>query len=211
RNHFARVHLRPLSSKEMEDVRQKKFVLTASKLRFIPKLNGLRPIVKVSGIVEAQGFSRQSREKELHHYNTRLKNLFSVLNYERTINTSVIGSSVFGKDDIYKTWKQFVTNVLESGGEIPHFYCVKADVFRAYDTIPHSKLVEVISQVLKPEERTVYCIRRYAVIMITASGKAKRLFRRHVSTFKDFMPNMNGFVSQLQESASLQNAIVVEQ
>ncbi|NXK39020.1 TERT transcriptase, partial [Piprites chloris] len=211
RNHFARVHLRPLSSKEIEAVRQKKFVLMASKLRFIPKRNGLRPIVKVSGVVEAQAFSKESREKKMYHYNTQLKNLFSVLNYERTINTSFIGSSVFGKDDIYKTWKQFVMKVLESGGEIPHFYCVKADVSRAYDTIPHNKLVEVISQILKPEKRTVYCIRRYAVIMITTSGKARRLFRRHVSTFKDFMPDMKHFVSQLQESSSLQNAIVVEQ
>lgn len=65
----------------------------------------------------------------MHHYNTRLKNLFSVLNYERTINTSFIGSSVFGKDDIYKAWKKFVTKVLESGGEIPHFYYVKVCLY----------------------------------------------------------------------------------
>ncbi|XP_053843823.1 telomerase reverse transcriptase isoform X4 [Vidua macroura] len=211
RNHFVKVQLRPLSSEEIETIRQKKFVPVASKLRFIPKPNGLRPIVKVSGVVEPQALSKESREKKMNHYNTQLKNLFSVLNYERTINTSFIGSSVFGKDDIYKTWKQFVIKILESGGEIPHFYCVKADVSRAYDTIPHNKLVEVISRVLKPEKRTVYCIRRYAVIMITPSGRAKRLYRRHVSTFKDFMPDMKQFVSQLQENASLQNAIVVEQ
>ncbi|XP_009328749.1 PREDICTED: telomerase reverse transcriptase [Pygoscelis adeliae] len=211
RNHFAKVHLRALSSEEIEAVRQKKYVPVASKLRFIPKANGLRPIVKVSGVVEARAFSRESREKKMHHYNTRLKNLFSVLNYERTINTSFIGSSVFGKDDIYKIWKKFVTKVLESDGEIPHFYYVKADVSRAYDTIPHNKLVEVISRILNPEKRTVYCIRRYAVIMITTSGKARRFYRRHVSTFKDFMPDMKQFVSQLQENASLQNAIIVEQ
>ncbi|XP_053810826.1 telomerase reverse transcriptase isoform X3 [Vidua chalybeata] len=211
RNHFVKVQLRPLSSEEIETIRQKKFVPVASKLRFIPKPNGLRPIVKVSGVVEPQALSKESREKKMNHYNTQLKNLFSVLNYERTINTSFIGSSVFGKDDIYKTWKQFVIKILESGGEIPRFYCVKADVSRAYDTIPHNKLVEVISRVLKPEKRTVYCIRRYAVIMITPSGRAKRLYRRHVSTFKDFMPDMKQFVSQLQENASLQNAIVVEQ
>lgn len=52
-----------------------------------------------------------------------------MLNYERTVNTGFIGSSVFGKDDIYKTWKQFVTKILESGGEIPHFYCVKVCIF----------------------------------------------------------------------------------
>ncbi|NXB53198.1 TERT transcriptase, partial [Leucopsar rothschildi] len=211
RNHFVKVQLRPLSSEDMETIRQKKFVPMASKLRFIPKPNGLRPIVKVDGVVEPQALSKESREKKMSHYNTQLKNLFSALNYERTINTSFIGSSVFGKDDIYKTWKQFVIKILESGGEIPHFYCVKADLSRAFDTIPHNKLVEVISRVLKPEKRTVYCIRRYAVIMITPSGKARRLYRRHVSTFKDFMPDMKQFVSQLQENASLQNAIVVEQ
>ncbi|KAM6319031.1 telomerase reverse transcriptase [Aegotheles albertisi] len=211
RNHFAKVHLRALSSEDIEAVHRKKYIPMASKLRFIPKANGLRPIVKVSGVVEARAFSKESREKKMHHYNTRLKNLFSVLNYERTINTSFIGSSVFGKDDIYKAWKKFVTKVLESGGEIPHFYYVKADVSRAYDTIPHNKLVEVISRILNPEKKTVYCIRRYAVIMITTSGKARRLYRRHVSTFKDFMPDMKQFVSQLQENDSLQNAVIVEQ
>ncbi|NXY87981.1 TERT transcriptase, partial [Alcedo cyanopectus] len=116
---------RALSSEEVEAVRQKNDVPVASKLRFIPKANGLRPIVKLNGVVEARALSKESREKKMHHYNTRLKNLFSVLNYEWTINTSFIGSSVFGKDDIYKTWKKFVTEVLESGDEIPHFYFVK--------------------------------------------------------------------------------------
>ncbi|KFQ17696.1 Telomerase reverse transcriptase, partial [Merops nubicus] len=211
RNHFAKVHLRALSSEEIEAVHQKKYIPVASKLRFIPKANGLRPIVKVSGVVEARAFSKESREKKMRQYNNRLKNLFSVLNYERTVNTSFIGSSVFGKDDIYKMWKKFVTKVLESDAEIPHFYYVKADVSRAYDTIPHNKLVEVISRILNPEKRTVYCIRRYAVIMTTTSGKARRFYRRHVSTFKDFMPDMKQFVSHLQENASLQNAIIVEQ
>ncbi|NXO78220.1 TERT transcriptase, partial [Sitta europaea] len=211
RNHFVKVQLRPLSSEEIEAICQKKPVPLASKIRFIPKPNGLRPVVKVCGVVESRALSKESREKKINHSNTQLKNLFSVLNYERTINTNIIGSSVFGKDDIYKTWKQFVTKILESGGEIPHFYCVKADVSRAYDTIPHNKLVEVISRVLKPERRTVYCIRRYAVIMITPCGRARRVYRRHVSTFKDFMPDMKQFVSQLQKNASLQNAIVVEQ
>ncbi|NXH29387.1 TERT transcriptase, partial [Myiagra hebetior] len=211
RNHFVKVQLRPLSSEEIETIRQKKTVPIVSRLRFIPKRCGLRPIVKLSSVVEPQALSKESREKKINHYNTQLKNLFSVLNYERTMNTSFLGSSVFGKDDIYKAWKQFVTKVLGSGGEIPHFYYVKADVSKAYDAIPHNKLVEVISRVLKPEKKTVYCIRRYAVIMITPSGKTRKLFKRHVSTFKDFMPDMKKFVSQLQKTASLQNAIVVEQ
>ncbi|NXR09856.1 TERT transcriptase, partial [Semnornis frantzii] len=211
RNHFAKVNLRALSSEEMKAIQQKKPTLVASRLRFIPKTHGLRPIVKLNSVIEAHALSKESREKQMHHYNTQLKNLFSVLNYERTVNTSIIGSSAFGKDDIYRSWKKFVAKVRESGGEIPHFYYVKTDVSRAYDTIPHHKLVEVISQVLKPEKRTVYCIRRYAVIMITASGKTRKLYRRHVSTFEDFLPDMEMFLSHLQEDTSLQNAIVVEQ
>ncbi|XP_021243902.1 telomerase reverse transcriptase isoform X2 [Numida meleagris] len=211
RNHFAKVHLRALSSEEMEVIRQKKYFPIASRLRFIPKINGLRPVVKLSRVVEGQKLSKESREKKIQRYNTQLKNLFSVLNYERTVNTSIIGSSVFGRDDIYRKWKEFVTKVFESGGEMPHFYFVKGDVSRAFDTIPHKKLVEVISQVLKPESQTVYGIRWYAVIMITPTGKARKLYKRHVSTFEDFIPDMKQFVSKLQERTSLRNAIVVEQ
>lgn len=65
RNHFVKVQLRPLSSEEIETIRQKKFVPMASKLRFIPKPKGLRPIVKVSGIVEPQALSKESREKKV--------------------------------------------------------------------------------------------------------------------------------------------------
>ncbi|XP_057279091.1 telomerase reverse transcriptase [Pezoporus wallicus] len=209
RNHFARVRLHALSSEDIEAIRQKKYV--TSRLRFIPRPNGLRPIVNVSSVVNARAFSKESREKKVQQYNTELKNLFSVLNYERTKNSSFIGSSVFGKDDIYRAWKNFVTEVLESYDKIPHFYFVKADVSRAYDTIPHDKLVEVVSRILKPQKKTPYFIRRYAVVMITPSGKARKSYRRSVSTWQDFKSDMESFVSYLQEATSLQNAIVVEQ
>lgn len=55
----------------------------------------------------------------------QLKNVFSVLNYERLKNPVLLGSTVFGKDDIYKMWKKFVSKVLESYAEMPKFYFVK--------------------------------------------------------------------------------------
>ncbi|OXB76831.1 UNVERIFIED_CONTAM: hypothetical protein H355_003848 [Colinus virginianus] len=72
---------------------------------------------------------------KIQRYNTQLKNLFSVLNYERTVNTSIIGSSVFGRDDIYRKWKEFVTKALEAGGEMPHFYFVKRFLLNCYSLI----------------------------------------------------------------------------
>ncbi|XP_014450679.2 telomerase reverse transcriptase isoform X3 [Alligator mississippiensis] len=211
RNHFATVHLRVLPAEETEAIQQKKYVTAASKLRFIPKRNGLRPIVKMDSFVGSKKFSKGSRDRKAHYFNTRLKNLFSVLNYESTVNSSFLGSSVFGKDDIYKAWKNFVSKVLDSNDRLPHFYFVKADVSGAYDTIPHDKLVEVILQILNPEERTTYCIRRYAVIKMCTNGQVRKYYRRHVATFKDFISYMGPFVSSLQESTSLENAIVIEQ
>uniref|UniRef100_A0A8C0GSQ2 Telomerase reverse transcriptase n=1 Tax=Chelonoidis abingdonii TaxID=106734 RepID=A0A8C0GSQ2_CHEAB len=205
RNHFAKVHLRALSAEEIEKVQQKKCIPMASKLRFIPKPNGLRPIVKVNTVFGAKTLNRKSRDKKVHYFNTQLKNLFSVLNYERTENTRLLGSSVFGKDDIYKIWRKFVSEVLESNDKIPRFYYVKVCFHYFFPSIIETDLVEII------KKRTVYCIRRYAVIKITMSGQIRKYYRRHVSTFKDFMSHMRSFVSHLQESTSLQNAIVVEQ
>lgn len=60
------------------------------------------------------------------------------------------------------------------------FFLFQADVTGAYDTIPHEKLVEVVSQILAPEKRTVYCIRRYAMIKITMNGQIRKYYRRQV-------------------------------
>lgn len=65
RNHFAKVHLRALSSEEMEVIHQKKYFPIASRLRFIPKINGLRPVVRLSRVVEGQKLSKESREKKV--------------------------------------------------------------------------------------------------------------------------------------------------
>ncbi|NP_001269394.1 telomerase reverse transcriptase [Ornithorhynchus anatinus] len=211
RNHLAKVQLQAISEKEIKENLSKKYVPVVSKLRFIPKSNGLRPIVNADTIAGAKLFPKESRDKKVQYFNTQLKNLFSVLNYERTLHPHLLGASMFGIDDIYKAWRQFVLRVLTSKDKERRFYFVKADVTGAYDTIPHDKLVEVISRILKPEDETVYCIQRYAVIQKTAKGSVRKTFRRHVSTLKDFPPSMKQFVSHLQETTSLQNAVVVQQ
>ncbi|XP_072854563.2 telomerase reverse transcriptase isoform X1 [Pogona vitticeps] len=211
RNHLAKVHLRVLLKEEIKTLQQQKCVPLASKLRFIPKPNGLRPVVKQNGVVGAETFSRKAGEKKIQYFNTQLKNLFSVLNYERIKNPMLLGSSVFGKDDIYAVWKKFVLKVLKLNAVLPRFYFVKADVIGAYDSIPHNKLVEVILQALSLDEKTTYSIRRYAVIIRTRNGLIRRYYRRHVSTYKEFIPDMKEFINHLQEVTSLRNAVVVEQ
>lgn len=58
-------------------------------------------------------------------FNMQVKNLYSVLKYEQKKNPSLLGSSVFGRDDIYATWKKFVLKVLKSNAQMPTFYFVK--------------------------------------------------------------------------------------
>uniref|UniRef100_A0A7N4P4W3 Telomerase reverse transcriptase n=1 Tax=Sarcophilus harrisii TaxID=9305 RepID=A0A7N4P4W3_SARHA len=211
RKHFDKVHLRTLSEEEIKKNLEARFICLASRLRFIPKPNGLRPIVNVDSIIGAKVSNKGTKDKKIRCFNGQLKNLFSVLNYERTLHPEVLGSSLFGIDGIYQAWRQFVLRVKQSKDKVPNFYFVKADVTGAYDTIPHDKLVEVISSIIKPEEKKIYCIRRYAVVQKNAHGNIQKSFKRHVSTYKDALPYMNQFVSHLQETSSLQNAIVVEQ
>ncbi|XP_072461458.1 telomerase reverse transcriptase isoform X2 [Notamacropus eugenii] len=211
RKHFDKVQLRALSEEEIMQNLETRFICLASRLRFIPKPNGLRPIVNVDSIVGAKVSNKGTKNKKIRCFNGQLKNLFSVLNYERTLNPDILGSSLFGIDGIYKEWRQFVLRVRQSKDKVSNFYFVKADLRGAYDTIPHDKLVEVISSIIKPEENKVYCIRRYAVVQKNAHGNIQKAFKRHVYTYKDALPYMNQFVAHLQETTSLQNAIVVEQ
>ncbi|XP_027626121.1 telomerase reverse transcriptase, partial [Tupaia chinensis] len=86
----------------------------------------------------------------------------------------------------------------------------KVDVAGAYDSIPHDRLLEVITRVLQPPENP-YCIRCYAVVQRAAHGHIRTSFKRHVSTLVDLQPYMQQFVAHLQEAGALRDAVVVEQ
>ncbi|XP_069469753.1 telomerase reverse transcriptase [Ambystoma mexicanum] len=204
--HFAKVKLRSLSSRDVAALKQNPLI---SRLRFIPKPNGLRPIVKVQNVLDVQLHSKEKRDRKMQYFNTQLKNLFGVLNYERTRNPNLLGASVFGLDGIYKAWRQFVLKVLESNSKEKQYYFVKTDVTGAYDTIPHAKLIEVVSKILNPSDN--YCIRRYAEIWVDPAGHIRKSYKRHVATMDDFLPNTKMFVSHLQQNGSLKHAILVEQ
>ncbi|XP_073534444.1 telomerase reverse transcriptase [Phyllobates terribilis] len=210
RKHMANVKLRLIATDEIETMQQQKSTLLVSRLRFIPKINGLRPIVKMCNTLGVQQ-SKEIKERKIQHFYTQVRNLFSVLNYERNKSSYMIGSSVFGLDDIYRKWKKYVLELRESKSENEKLYFVKTDIKEAYDTIPHSKLAEVISKVINTDIEEVYCIRRYAMLWMDSQGRTRKTFKRHVSNLVDFLPNMKCFLTQFQEDNLVQNAIFVEQ
>uniref|UniRef100_A0A8C9JDS3 Telomerase reverse transcriptase n=1 Tax=Panthera tigris altaica TaxID=74533 RepID=A0A8C9JDS3_PANTA len=206
RQHFNSVHLRELSEAEVRRHREARPTLLTSKLRFLPKPSGLRPIVNMDYVVGARTFHR---DKKVRHLTSQVKNLFSVLNYERARRPSLLGASVLGMDDIHRAWRNFVLRV-RAQDPAPQLYFVKVDVTGAYDALPQDKLVEVIANVIRPQENT-YCVRQYAVVQRTAQGHVRKSFKRHVSTFVDLQPYMRQFVEHLQETSSLRDAVVIEQ
>ncbi|XP_032905247.1 telomerase reverse transcriptase isoform X1 [Amblyraja radiata] len=208
RNHLAKVQLQPISEKDVEQKLQQKTTAPPSSLRFIPKKNGLRPIVKMRNIA-----GLKTSGKRQNYNRTQMKILFDVLNYEHQRNPALKSSSVYGLDDIYKAWREFVLQNLK-GGKVSMgcpYYFVKADVTGAFDAIPHAKLIEVISGILNLEVPENYCIRSYAKIWVDAVGQVRKAFKRQVSTLMDLMPTMKEFVSHLQQQCSLQNTILVNQ
>uniref|UniRef100_A0A2I3GIP6 Telomerase reverse transcriptase n=1 Tax=Nomascus leucogenys TaxID=61853 RepID=A0A2I3GIP6_NOMLE len=174
RQHLKRVQLRELSEAEVRQHREARPALLASRLRFIPKPDGLRPIVNMGYVVGARTFRREKRAERL---SSRVKALFSVLNYERARRPGLLGASVLGLDDIHKAWRTFVLRV-RAQDPPPELYFVKVDVTGAYDTIPQDRLTEVIASIIKPQN--TYCVRRYAVVQKAAHGHVRKAFKSHV-------------------------------
>ncbi|EDL37055.1 telomerase reverse transcriptase isoform 1 [Mus musculus] len=208
RQHLERVRLRELSQEEVRHHQDTWLAMPICRLRFIPKPNGLRPIVNMS---YSMGTRALGRRKQAQHFTQRLKTLFSMLNYERTKHPHLMGSSVLGMNDIYRTWRAFVLRV-RALDQTPRMYFVKADVTGAYDAIPQGKLVEVVANMIRHSEST-YCIRQYAVVRRDSQGQVHKSFRRQVTTLSDLQPYMGQFLKHLQDSdaSALRNSVVIEQ
>ncbi|XP_057397207.1 telomerase reverse transcriptase isoform X1 [Balaenoptera acutorostrata] len=206
RQHLERVQLRELSEADVRRHQEARPALPTSKLRFVPKPSGLRPIVNMGDVV---GAGKSHRDRKVQHLTSQVKTLFAVLNYERLRRPGLLGASVLGMDDIYRAWQAFVLP-LRAQGPVPPLYFVKVDVAGAYDALPQDRLAKVIANVIRPHENS-YCVRQYAVVQRTARGHVRKSFKRHVSTFTDLQPYMRQFVEHLQATGLLRDAVVIEQ
>ncbi|XP_033854839.3 telomerase reverse transcriptase [Acipenser ruthenus] len=204
RKHLEKTQLQPLTTEEIAEMQRQNKDLMISTLRLIPKRNGLRPIVKVGKTMGMHKQIQQTNEK-------KLKLLCAVLNYEWKRNPSLIGSSVFGMDGVYKVLKQFAQERKKHMQDLPHYYFVKADVTGAFDTLPHDKLLDVVSGIIHPDIEESYCIRHYAEIWSDPVRQIRKSFKTDAYTMMDLLPNMKMFASQLQKEKSLRSAILVEQ
>lgn len=64
-----------------------------------------------------------------------------------------------------------------------HFLITKVDVSGAYESLPHDKLIEVISQALSPVQDELFTIRRYAKIWADSHEGLRKSFVRQVPSY----------------------------
>ncbi|XP_047675615.1 telomerase reverse transcriptase isoform X2 [Tachysurus fulvidraco] len=158
-------------------------------IRFIPKSNGMRPITRLIRTAAAMQF--QSSVRDLH-------NVLSVCVRERP---TLLGSTVWGRQDIHRVLRS-ITHT-----HTP-LYFVKVDISGAYDSLPHSKLLEVVQDVLKPMEENRFSLRHYAKVCTNSEQEIKKHFCTRVEACESL--NMKGFVIEEQKNGKLRDAILVE-
>uniref|UniRef100_A0AAQ5YYU0 Telomerase reverse transcriptase n=1 Tax=Amphiprion ocellaris TaxID=80972 RepID=A0AAQ5YYU0_AMPOC len=179
-----------------------------SRLRFIPKTDGMRPITRVVG-EDPKTRVHFDNDNKIHLY-TFFDNFFSLQLYRGpcvNCTPSLLGSTVWGMSDI----RRVLCSLAPGQKEKPQpLYFVKVDVSGAYESLPHDKLIEVIGQALSPVQDELITIRRYAKIWADSHEGLKR-------TFADFLEdsiestNMKGFLVSLQRKGKVHHAILVEQ
>nr|XP_046274010.1 telomerase reverse transcriptase [Scatophagus argus] len=169
-----------------------------SRLRFIPKTDGMRPITRVMGA-----------DAKTRLYQGRVRDLLDMLRACVRSNPSLLGSTVWGMTDIHKV----LSSIAPAQKDKPQpLYFVKVDVSGAYESLPHDKLVEVIGQALSPVQDELFTIRHYAKIWADSHEGLKKAFVRQADFLEDNMgsTNMKGFVMSLQKRGKVHHTILVE-
>ncbi|MCJ8750133.1 hypothetical protein PDJAM_G00259100 [Pangasius djambal] len=186
REHLSKGQWEELSSAEVASLPKN---TVTSRIRFIPKTNGMRPITRLISTGSAMQFQSSVRD---------LQNVLSVCVRERP---ALLGSTVWGRQDIHRVLRSIIHT------HTP-MYFVKVDVSGAYDSLPHSKLLEVVHDVLKPMEENCFSLRHYAKVYTDSEQEIRKHFCTRAEAFE--LLNMKGFVMEEQSNRKLHDAILVE-
>ncbi|XP_056336108.1 telomerase reverse transcriptase [Danio aesculapii] len=191
RAHLCKGQWRPLSPSQALKVPNS---AVTSRIRFIPKTSGMRPITRLNG----------SRDT-LQHFQSCVRVLQNVLGVCVREAPGPVGSTVWGWQDIHRRLRDFSPQQKSSPRPL---YFVKVDVSGAYDSLPHLKLVEVLNEVLSPFAEQSFFLRQYSSVW---SDPTRGLRKRFCTKAEMSEPlNMKGFVVDEQASGRLYDAILVE-
>ncbi|XP_076610261.1 telomerase reverse transcriptase [Chaetodon auriga] len=196
RGHLSKGQMKELTAAEVASLPKTTVI---SRLRFIPKTDGMRPITRVMGA-----------DAKTRLYQGYVRDLLDMLRACVRSTPSLLGSTVWGMTDIHKV----LSSIAPAQKDKPQpLYFVKVDVSGAYESLPHDKLIEVIGEALSPVQDELFTIRRYGKIWADSHEGMKKAFVRQADFLEDNMgsTNMKGFVMSLQKRGKVHHAILVEQ
>ncbi|XP_061135429.1 telomerase reverse transcriptase isoform X2 [Syngnathus typhle] len=198
RSYISKGQLEELTSSEVTSLPKSTVI---SRLRFIPKTDSMRPIMRVLG-----------QDTKSKAYRKDIRNLKDVLQACVQTNPSLLGSTVWDMTEIHKVLSTLLPDRKE---HIRKLYFVKMDVSGAYESLPHKKLLHMVREVLSPFQHKTFITHCYAKIWANSIEGLKKSFSRQgeflVDDRKGIKDTMNDLAIALQRSNKVHHAILVEQ
>uniref|UniRef100_A0A3B3D5U9 Telomerase reverse transcriptase n=1 Tax=Oryzias melastigma TaxID=30732 RepID=A0A3B3D5U9_ORYME len=196
RGHVAKGQMEELTPDQVASLPKDTII---SQLRFIPKTDGMRPITRVI---------RADLNTRLHHW--CIRDLMDLLQACVRSMPSLLGSTVWGLTDIHKVLSSLAP---AQKAKPQQLYFVKVDVSGAYESLPHDKLKQVMSEALSPIQEQVFAIRHYAKIWRDSQEDVKKAFAKQVDFSEGDLGSstMENFTMALQQSSNVHHSVLVEQ
>lgn len=143
-----------------------------SKLRFLPKENGIRLIANLkapSRMPKQESYwknesSRRGRMQcvpetvDFDHFksvNSVLRDTHSVLKGIQLKDPESLGSSVFDYNDAYKRLCPFLIELKSGSSNMPGVFFIVSDVSKAFDSVDQNMLLSIIKDVTREEKYTL--------------------------------------------------------
>ncbi|KAK6206005.1 Telomerase reverse transcriptase [Pestalotiopsis sp. IQ-011] len=152
-----------------------------SQIRLLPKGTSFRPIMNL----RKKMLKRGSKTLLGPSINTLLKPVHTILQLEKSLNPTKLGSSMTSVGDIYMRLAAFKSSLGSQSGPL---YFAKVDVTSAFDTIPQAAIVGLLDSI---PQRRGYQIAKHVEItnnnpgnlqVSTSSGKPGRPRTKWLST-----------------------------
>jgi telomerase reverse transcriptase len=190
-----------LSRVEAEETLEKR-TLGYSRIRFLPKEDGVRPIVNLKRKVKGSWPTKVSHPHESQpSVNSLLQNAFHVLSMESTRSPEFVGFSVTNNADIFQRLRTLRRAIRPTRQTL---FFAKVDIQKSFDMIQQDILLQLVESIVTDKN---YIVRRFASVY-SVFGKIARNFKRKASLISEFC-DFSSYADMLIKT--MKNVILVDQ
>ncbi|CAI9741690.1 telomerase reverse transcriptase-like [Octopus vulgaris] len=120
---------------------------------------------------------------------------------------SFIGCSVFGVDDIYQKWRQFLKTRNDNKDE-RCLYFVKVDIKKCFDSIKHDVLMEILTDAIKKDSGN-FILRKYAMVYL-ANKRPRRKFLMSAQDLNHCILDFRKFICSEMMTSKFHDVILTD-